>query len=303
MHTGYAIGVDVGGTKIAAGLVCFPDGQVLARRTAATEPRRGGTAVLGTVAMLVADLAAEAQSRQSPVQAIGISVCELVDHQGNLASANCISWSAQQVHEALSGIAPVKIEADVRAAAVAEWRFGAGRNTRTFLYLTIGTGISSCLVIDGKPFTGARGATGTAASGPLPFVGCEPPASSPTLEELAAGPALIARFNALGGQAQTGQDVLSAATAGDARAIQVIRAGAGALGGTLGLLVNVLDPELVILGGGLGLADGLYREAVIESARRHIWWEGHRQLQIISALTGADAGIIGAATVAFGPSY
>jgi glucokinase len=61
------------------------------------------------------------------------------------------------------------------------------------------------------------------------------------------------------------------------------------------MLVGVLDPERVVLGGGLGLAEGLFRDALVSSARRNIWWDGHRDLPIVPAETGADAGLIGAA--------
>ena len=138
-----ALGVDVGGTKIAAGVVAFPEGVVRARR----EIR------------LVSELAAEACAAGHPVQGIGVGVCEIVDRSGNIASANCLDWSSDSMRQRLSKIAPTVIEADVRAAARAEALFGAGRHARVFLYVTIGTGIASCLVIDSQPFTGARGAT------------------------------------------------------------------------------------------------------------------------------------------------
>ena len=183
---------------------------------------------------------------------------------------------------------------------VVEALFGAGRDARVFLYISIGTGIASCLVIDGQPFAGARGATGTMASGPLPaFHEAGPKPPSPALEQLATGPAIVSRFNALHGDAQTGHDVLAAAANGNEQAAMVVRSAAQVLGGSIGWLVNVLDPERVILGGGLGLSEGLFREMLISSARAHIWWEGHRALPIVPAATSADAGLIGAAATAW----
>jgi glucokinase len=197
-------------------------------------------------------------------------------------------------------MAPTVMEADVRAAARAEALFGAGRRASAFLYVSIGTGISSCLVIDGLPFVGSRGASGTMASGPWPgFHETRIDALPLTLEQIAAGPALVARFNQLHGEARSGQDVLVAAEAGNAVATRIVQSAAETLGGSIGSLINVLDPELVVLGGGLGLSEGLYRNALIDSARRHIWWEGHRDLPIVSAATGPDAGVIGAAATAW----
>ena len=299
MKTFTTLGVDVGGTKIAAGVVTFPDGVVRARRETPTLPQRGGEAVLADVERLVSELAAEARAADHPVEAIGVGVCEIVDRSGNIASANCLNWTSDSVRQRLYKIAPTAIEADVRAAARAEAMFGAGRDVNIFLYVSIGTGIASCLVIDGHPFVGARGATGTMASGPLPgFDEVRTSGLLPTLEQVASGPALVSRFNALHGNARSGQEVLAAAAAGDERAARVVRSAAEALGGTIGLLVNVLDPELVVLGGGLGVSTGLYRDTLIHSARSRIWWEGHRDLPIVPAMTGPDAGVIGAAAKA-----
>jgi glucokinase len=295
-----AIGVDAGGTKISAGVVDFPEGIMRACRTMPTLPRRGGEAVLVDVAQLVSELAAGATSTHQRVEGIGVGVCEIVDHAGDIVSANCLKWRAADVRRRLSSIAPTVIEADVRAAALAESLFGAGKDVRVLLYVSIGTGIASCLVIDGHPFTGARGATGTLASGPLPGL-VEAVATGPlaTLEQIASGPALVARFEALHGVAESGQDVLRAAASGNPGAIEVVRSAAGMLGATIGSLVNVLDPERIVLGGGLGLSEGLYRDTLIASARNHIWWDGHRDLKILSAKTGLNAGVIGAAAAAW----
>ncbi len=294
-----ALGVDVGGTKIAAGVVTFPDGVVRTRREILTLPERGGEAVLATVEKLVSELVANALASGRRVQGIGVGVCEIVDRSGDIASANCLDWTSAIVRQHLAKLAPTVIESDVRAAARAEAIFGAGRNAKVFLYVSLGTGIASCLVLDGQPFVGARGATGTMASGPLPgFDEARPPASWPTLEQIASGPGLVARFSRLHGNAECGQDVMAAAAAGDERAERVLRSAAEALGGTLGLLVNVLDPELVVLGGGLGASVGIYRDTLIDSARRHIWWDGHRNLPIVPAMTGRNAGLIGAAASA-----
>jgi len=244
-------------------------------------------------------LAAEARTSPRRVEGIGIGVCEIVDQTGDIVSANCLHWTSADVRRRLSSIAPVMIEADVRAAALAEARFGAGRGARVFLYVSIGTGIASCLVIDGKPFTGARGATGTMASGPLPgFNEADTKASMPSLEQVASGPALVSRFQAVHGAAQCAEDVLIAAARGNETAAKIVRSGAAALGAGIGGLVNVLDPASVVLGGGLGLNEGLYREALVESVRRHTWWHGHLEVPIVSAATGSAAGVIGAAAIA-----
>jgi glucokinase len=296
-----AIGVDVGGTKIAAGLVSFPKGGVVARRQIPAAPARGGDAVFADVLRLCEELTTVAQGQNQRVNGIGVGVCELVDLEGNVVSENCITWKGIPVRGRLSELAPTIIEADVRAAAVAEALFGAGKSFRQFLYITVGTGISCCLVVEGKPFTGAHGATGTMASSP-PGILCDQcgHVNRHTLEEIASGPALVARYNQLRpAGADSGQAVLAAAAAGDTDAAHVVRSGGEALGSSVGLLVNVLDPEAVVVGGGLGLSNGLFWESFVASTRRHIWSEAHRDLPIVRGATGLDAGLIGAAVAAW----
>jgi glucokinase len=95
------------------------------------------------------------------------------------------------------------------------------------------------------------------------------------------------------------RQVLALAAAGDAVAIDVVRAAGEALGVTAGFLVNVLDPELLVVGGGLGLAGGLYWETFLDSTRSHIWSDVNRDLPILPAALGLDAGLIGAAATAW----
>ena len=295
------IGIDVGGTKIAAGLLALPNGDTLARRVIPSSATRGGPAVLDDVVALARELAAEAVSLGHSVDAVGLGICELVDCDGRIMSANCVDWTQLPVLEQLSSIAPTVIEADVRAAATAEALFGAGKAFRVFLYVTIGTGISCCLMLDGAPYLGALGATGTMASSRL-AVPCEAcgQVSHRSLEEIAAGPALVARYRKAGGHAENGKEVLAAASAGDAIAREIVASATVALGSQVGVLVSVLDPETVIIGGGLGLSEGPYWDHLIVATRRHIWSDAHRELPILRAVTGADAGWMGAAARAWG---
>lgn len=295
------IGIDIGGTKIAAGVVSFPEGRVCISRIIPTAITRGGEAILSDVIALAATLLAEAGAMGLKVRGIGVGLCEIVDIDGNIRSENCIPWRELPVRQRLEKLAPVVIDADVRVAACAEALFGAGKSFRIFLYVTVGTGISSCLMLDGKPFLGARGATGTMASSPLHSI-CSQcgTVSDRTLEEMASGPALVARYNKKAKtQVETGEAVLAAAGNGDPTAIEVVQSAGEALGQTLGLLVGVLDPEAIIIGGGLGLSGGLYWKNLIDSTRRHIWSPVHRDLPILPAAMGRETGVVGAAAVAW----
>ena len=192
-------------------------------------------------------------------------------------------------------VGPVWVEADVRAAALAEARFGAGRPFRLFVYVSIGTGISHTLVQDGRPFAGARGNALVLASGPTSVrcPGCGA-WSRTVLEEVASGPALAAAFK-VRPRPRTSWRPPTAATLQRAR---IVRDAAEALGSSVGFLVNVLDPEAVVIGGGLGLAGGLYWNALTDAVRRHVWAETTRDLPIVPAELGTDAGMIGAAAIA-----
>jgi predicted NBD/HSP70 family sugar kinase len=291
-----AIGLDVGGTKIAGGVVT-PAGVVRCKRVIATEPQRGGEAVLSRTVKLAEELLHEAATMGLKTDGVGLAVPELVDLEGNLTSSSTIDWRGITVRDRFSHLGPAWIEADSRAAALGEALFGAGLPFKLFFYVTVGTGIGSCLVQDRHPYAGARGSAGTLASSPLTST-CSKCGEivTPVLEEIASGPALVKRYNqASGRRVLRSEDVLAAAAAGDATAIQVTASAGEALGATVGLLVNVLDPEAVIVGGGLGMADGLYWTRFVNSARNHIWSGTNRSLPILQAGCGVDAGLVGAA--------
>jgi glucokinase len=293
-----AIGVDVGGTKCAAGLVTLVDGRVLARRLQRTAPQRGGEAVLAEVCDMIRGLRAEEPSGAGAT-AVGVCVAELVSRDGHVVSDATIRWRDIQVADriGMSVELPVSLDADVRAAARAEGRFGAGRNFESFVFVTVGTGISACLVIDGTPYAGARGLTGTFASsrGMIPNHDGEL-VPGPPLEQFAAGPAIAARFAALRADFNgDARDVLALAEVGDDLARTVVSSAAQALGAAVAQLVNVCDPEAVVIGGGLGLAEGLYRRALDQALREHVWADMHREILLLSAELGTDAGIVGAA--------
>ena len=296
-----AIGLDVGGTKIAAGLVALRSGEVLARKTVPTLPQRGGEAVLSDTLALAKGMVEEAGERNQDLLGIGVGVPELVDPEGNITSSHSLAWQDISVQAALTSLAPTVVESDVRAGALAEAIYGAGRAYRIFVYVTVGTGISSTLVQDGRPFAGARGNALIMASSPF-SVECRLCGETlkPVLEEFASGPALVARYNRHGSRvAERGEDVTTAAEEGDDAAVKVVQSAGEALGNGVAFLVNVMDPEAVVVGGGLGSSGGLYWDSFVSSTRAHIWAENSRNLPILPAAMGADSGLIGAAATVF----
>jgi glucokinase len=297
-----AIGLDIGGTKIAAGVVLWPSGEIIRRAIIPTNAKRGGEAVLNDTLDLAKQLHDWAQSTQIEVAGIGAGVAELVDCDGNVTSSCTIDWSGRPVQKKLSEIASAVVESDVRAAAVGEAIFGAGRGSHLFVYITVGTGISYCLMQNGLPLKGANGNAITMASSPLStsctHCGAE---LQPVLEEFASGPAITKRFTQTKNResSENCEEVFRAASNGDKDAIEILASAGKALGVSAAFLVNVLDPEMVVVGGGLGTAGGPYWDAFEHSCRKHIFADNSRSLPIVTAKLGVDAGLVGAAAVVF----
>jgi glucokinase len=294
---GFAIGIDVGGTKIAGGLVDLSTGAVSSALQIPSLASRPGEAVLSDVDALLRRLKAAARANGVPLVGAGVAVAELVDRAGNIFSGHRIAWNGLRVQDILSAEIETHVESDVRAAALGEAIFGGGRPFGHFIYVTVGTGISATLVQDRRPYAGSRGAALVIANGATTF-SC-PACGSKTryvLEDFASGPALAARYQAATGKAvQSAEEALKAAEGGDAVAAEIVESAASALGGAVSLLVNSLDPSAVIVGGGLGSAPGLYWEGLTRSIREHLWQDDIRELPILQAELGSRAGVIGAA--------
>ncbi|MEI6098883.1 MAG: ROK family protein [Alphaproteobacteria bacterium] len=294
----HAIGIDVGGTKIAGGVVDLVTGAISGRAQVPTDAARGGDAVLADVARMALDLLHGAQGVGVLPGALGIGVAELVDSKGEVFSDYRIKWRGLDVPGRLAAqmrdLDPgeIVVSSDVRAAALAEARYGAGRGGADFYYVTIGTGVSGVLVQNGQPYAGANGAGLVIASG---SVRCTCPTcghvEARVVEDIASGPALAAAF-APGCRAE---DVVAAAQAGDARARAAIDHAVGALGPVLALLAGALDPDRLVIGGGLGSAPGPYFDTLTTAIRAGLWDGYRRDLPIVQAALGPDAGLIGAA--------
>lgn len=261
------VGIDVGGSKILAAIVDVTTGAVLKELRRPTPVSGGGDAVLQACVGL-----ADALAPDGPT-AVGIGLCEFVDLSGTPTSAFTVDWRGLDVARAFGGAARVRIESDVRAAALGEARFGAAADFDSFVYLVVGTGVSHCLVLNGVPYEGARGNAIVVGA--------------PPVERTSGGLALAERAGV-----ERAELVL-----GDPARASIVDAAADELGGALAALVNALDPEAVVVGGGLGLVDS-YRERAAATARASIEHETTRELPILPATLGPRSGVIGAALVA-----
>lgn len=285
-----AIGIDIGGSKTAVGLIDLDKGHVL-REEVFDTPALSETG--DTYVAMMKDSVTRLRMGTDVVK-VGIGVCELVDNSGSIVSAHRVQVNETQLHEAFSDFPAVVIESDVHAAALAEARFGAGQDMAQWVYVNAGTGISSVLMRGEDCYNGAHGWAICLGMSPIDlangFAG-EPH----VIEDRAGGAGLVREAREAGLAFDTAQELLAAAQEGDRRAIGLLERGGHVLGNAIALLVNMLDPQRVVVGGGLATLDGPYWRALGEAARLSIWHRPAKEVQILKACLKSKAGVIGAA--------
>jgi glucokinase len=307
------IGVDVGGTKIAAGVV-DESGEILeeARRSS---PAKDTDAIEDAIADAVAALA-----ERHDVEAVGVGAAGFVDAaRSTVLIAPNLAWRDEPLRTELENRTklPVVIENDANAAAWGEFQFGAGHDVDDLVLVTVGTGVGGGVVLNGALY---RGAFGVAAEiGHLRMVpdgrpcGC---GQRGCWEQYASGSALMktVREDARRGSTRaamllefaggdiediTGQMVTQAAREGDAYAREKINEIGAWLGEGIAALAAVLDPAIVAVGGGVAEAGDLLLLPAVEAFRASLTGHGHRpMLEIRAARLGNMAGLIGAADLA-----
>ena len=293
------LGVDVGGTNIRAGLFLPRSRSLRHVRAIPTEAAAGARQALARAAAIAREVV-EAGSRDGlSVHKVGIGVPELVGPGGKIESRAVLHWRSGRVRKAFAAFGEVTIASDVRAAALAESRLGAARGHPSFLYVGIGTGISSTLFVGGRPWAGAHGHALAFASGPT----CASEIRDgrtvyAPLESRASGPALVCRAKAQGYDASDAAEVCRAARARGGVARRVVDAAATELAAHVAILVNALDPSLVVVGGGVGAAPGRYWSSFRAALPRFAWGRIARNLRVRRARLGARGGMIGAALCA-----
>jgi len=302
MATQHAVAaVDIGGTKIAAGIVDV-GGRLVARRECLTEPKRGPRSGLERTARMLRELAAD---DGCAFEGIGIGCTGPVDpREGIIGKADTLpGWEGTNLAAALSGEfkVPVAVENDADAAALGEATAGAGRDEPIFLYVTISTGIGVGIVLGGRLYygTGAShpeiGHHVIEASGPLCYCGARG-----CWEALASGPAMAAwaAANGLstgGGSELTAAAVCALAAQGNPVAIEAVKRTGHYIGVGLANLISFFCPSAVALGGGLMKSADLFLGQVHEVIRTNCTLVPHELARIVPAALGADAGLVGAA--------
>lgn len=312
------IGLDVGGTKISGALVAA-DGSIV-RSARRESPATDSAAIVESLADLVGELRADAPHE---VGAVGVAAAGFVDrHRSTVLFAPNLAWRDEPLRADLERRVslPVVIENDANAAAWGEFRFGAGAEVEDLLMITVGTGIGGGIVIDGKLLRGGFGIG--AEVGHLRVVpdgqlcGC---GNHGCWEQYGSGSALVRSARAEAGASllaaplldRAGGDpagidgpmISALAAAGDPFALTQIEALAGWLGAGLASLAAVLDPTLVVVGGGVSEAGELLLAPLRATYARMLTGRGHRPLaEIRQATLGNRAGMLGAADLARTPA-
>jgi glucokinase len=305
------IAVDLGGTKLLAGVV--DEESVVVKRT--VRPTQ-----VGSEEQLLEELdGAIAELLDDGIRAIGVGLPSTIDQrQGRAVNSVNIPLAGIDFHDHLAtrfGL-PAAIENDANAAALAEHRLGAGRGTQHMIMLTLGTGIGGGLILDGKLYRGAVGAAGELGHMTLELDGPPCQGTCPGrghLEALASGTAtdrLAAERAAehpdgdLGRAAAEGLTVdarlavdLAARGPGDAR--DLLERVGFVLGTAIASYVNIFNPEVVVLGGGFARAGDLLFEPARKVVVARALPPGRDLVRIVPALLGPEAGLIGAGLVGF----
>ena len=308
------IGIDVGGTKILGGVV---DEKGAIKATARREtPREGGRALTEEIANVAQELAS-----QYEVTAVGLSAAGFVssDRKTMLATPNIAGWNGVQLDRELTELIslPVIIENDANAAGWGEAQFGAGRGKENILMLTVGTGIGGGIILNNQLVRGAFGVAaeighmrvmpeghlcGCGARGCFEQYGSGNALMRHAREAIAASPDLARNLLSRGNgtiDGLTGHHITEAARDGDSVALAAFNTTGHWLGAGIASLSVILDPEVVIIGGGVVDAGEILLEPTRASLERHMPFAGkHPYPEITPALLGNDAGLVGVADLA-----
>ena len=287
------IGVDVGGTKILAGIV-KPDGSVENRRERATE--------LDSQDRLIDEIGAAAEELlDDSIAAVGFGLPSRIDQQtGRVDGSVNVPLQNAPLRELLAKRLgrPVALENDGNAAALAEHRVGAGRGARTMVMLTLGTGVGGGVVIDEKLLRdgGELGHTVLVYDG-IPCQGaCT---GRGHLEAYVSGTAAAKLAQEAFGPAVDAHRLVRLAAEGDSGAVEILDGVGRKLGAAIGSFVNIFRPQLVVIGGGFASAGDFLLEPARETMRREALPPARDSVEIVRAELGTAAGLIGAALVAY----
>jgi glucokinase len=299
------LGLDIGGTKLAAGVVAG-DGKVLSFTVTSTNAEEGPERGIERLFELGRKAVAESGLGWERIAVVGIGSGGPLDATRGvlIAPPHLPGWREVPLvalAEEAFGLSVV-LENDATAAAAGEHRFGAGAGTRNMVYLTISTGVGGGSVIEGNLYRGASGNGGELGHVTVDCAGrhCRGCGRKGCLEAYVSGTSIAERAQEAGMGSVTAADVSAAAKAGDPIAIEVWDATTDALACGLTSIVNLFEPELVVLGGGVVSGTG---EQLLGPVRERVRAESMAPAggaaEIVQSALGEHVGVVGAAVIAF----
>ena len=312
------IGIDVGGTNVKIALV-DGEGKIIYSNSVPTYAQMGYEYTVNNIKQAIRDLMKETNTEAKDIQGIGFDFPGQVDCKTGVVklAPNIPGWVnvpiAQMIEEEFN--IPTRIDNDVRCAALGELKFGAGRGCENFVCITVGTGIGSGLVINGKVVRGAANAAGEIGHIKLqmedgPLCGC---GDSGCLEAFASGPSIVAmaqeylkggksaKFRELAGDGEiTPYIVAKAAEAGDPVAKRIFEKMGYYIGMGLTSVINLLNPEKIIIGGGVAECGELLLDPIRRTINDRAMKVQREAVEIVPAELGNSAGVIGASMLVEG---
>jgi len=317
MHA--AIGIDIGGTNTKVGVV-DSQGGILHRLTFPTEEHRGGEQLLDKMARAMEECLASGVAAREGFVGVGIGSPGLIDpEQGAVLDCpgKIPGWTGTQVTEKLAEAVglPCWMDNDVKVIGLGEGWLGAGKDASHFLVFALGTGIGGAVIIDGRLYQGAHHNAGVFGHIIVESAGYECICGNRgCVEAYASSRSVAARAvdhilrgvrtsikDLVGGDLNRvdARVVAEAAEAGDRVARDVLREAAHYLATAVISAVHILDPELIVVGGGVARARRYFIDEVRELVRKYAWLPPGVTVDVVSARLGDDAGILGGAKLAF----
>ncbi len=311
------LGIDLGGSKILAAVVSH-GGQVVASHESVTPATKGREAVIQCIVDSASAALEQAHVAASEIYAVGIGAAGMSNPEAGIlfSSPHLPGWRNVLLRDIIQDRLGQKtfLTNDANAAALGEFYFGAARNSRDFIFITISTGIGGGLVIGGKICTGAVGIAGEVGHMTIddkgPACDC---GNRGCWETLASGTALAreAKLRISKGvktsilecaegnmEKVTPQAIHRAAEKGDRLAKKLIAQTGYYIGVGLASLINIFNPELIVIGGGLSNLGDMLLEPAFKTAEKRAYKEAFRAVRFASAELGRNSGVIGAATFA-----
>ena len=308
----YRIGVDVGGTNVKIALVDF-DGKIIYSNTVPTRAEMGYEAGVNNIKQAIKELMQETSANAKTIEAIGFGLPGQIDYKEGLVKnlPNIPGWVniplAKIMEEEFS--IPTRLDNDVRCAALGELNFGAGKGCENLICITVGTGIGSGIVLNGKLVRGAANAAGEIGHIKMqmtggPLCGC---GDYGCFEAYASGPAIVtmAKEYISGGKSAKYKEmapdgiitpylVAQAALQGDAVSIQIFKQMGKIIGTGLASVVNLLNPQKIIIGGGVADAGDILLEPIRQTILDRAMPIQGQSVEVVPAQLANSAGVIGA---------